>query len=69
MRLEKVLEQLAAAKEEVNKPFPQKEKLAEKERRLEVLDKELTIDKAEPENAAPEHTHTDLTKRSTEITL
>ena len=44
-RLENARNQLASAKEELGKPFPQEEELKTKSARLAVLDAELNLDR------------------------
>lgn len=68
-QLENLQKQLADAKEGLNRPFPQKEELEAKEKRLEELNKELTIDNDKPEEAVPEKTAPDLTKRCAAVSL
>ena len=68
-QLENTYKQLANAKESLNIPFPQKEELEAKEKRLEELNKELTIDNDKPEETKPEKDVPDLTKRCAAVSL
>lgn len=50
LRLETLQQQLATAKEEVQRPFPQEEELAKKSARLSELNSLLNMDKKGKEN-------------------